>query len=274
MHAYISIDMEGVAGVATFGQAYRGGDGYPAAQRLMTAEANAAIAGAFDGGATEVTVNDSHAGMDNLLIEELDPRANVVVGLPKALCMMHGLGLGPEHDVALLIGYHAAAGEHGVLAHTFSDCFARYLVNGRPATEADVNAWLAARRGVPLGLVTGDDRTCAAAALTLPGVPVLEVKRAAGHTAANSLHPAVACERIREASRAAVAGAASLPRPEAPAEYVLVAELQKPDHVEKAALIPGVTATDALTVTATFDSPDDLLDVSLLILDLEPGRPW
>ncbi|WP_196810869.1 M55 family metallopeptidase [Arthrobacter sp. 35W] len=45
---FISIDMEGVAGVATFDQV-AGGYGYPRAQELMTLEVNAAIAGAFDG---------------------------------------------------------------------------------------------------------------------------------------------------------------------------------------------------------------------------------
>ena len=60
MRVYISIDMEGVAGVATLDQVARGGHGYPRAQQLMTNEANAAIAGAFEGGATEVLINDSH----------------------------------------------------------------------------------------------------------------------------------------------------------------------------------------------------------------------
>ena len=63
---FISVDMEGVAGVATLDQILRGGSGYPRAQELMTAEANAAIRGAFTGGADEVVVNDSHGTMDNL----------------------------------------------------------------------------------------------------------------------------------------------------------------------------------------------------------------
>ena len=63
---FISVDMEGVAGVATLDQIIRGGTGYPRAQELMTAETNAAIRGAFAGGADEVVVNDSHGTMDNL----------------------------------------------------------------------------------------------------------------------------------------------------------------------------------------------------------------
>ncbi|KAB2582375.1 aminopeptidase, partial [Rhodococcus erythropolis] len=52
MHVYISVDMEGIAGIATLDQTIRGGGGYHRAQMLMTAETNAAIAGAFDAGAT------------------------------------------------------------------------------------------------------------------------------------------------------------------------------------------------------------------------------
>ena len=46
----------------------------------MTADANAAIAGACDGGATEVLVADAHDGMLNLIWEALDPRAELIRG--------------------------------------------------------------------------------------------------------------------------------------------------------------------------------------------------
>ena len=121
MKVYISVDMEGIAGIATMDQIIRGGTGYPRAQALMTAEANAAIAGAFDAGAEAVVVNDSHGTMDNLLHEQLDPRARLVFGAPKAQCMAQGLN--DDTDVALFVGYHAPAGSHGVVAHTFSASF-------------------------------------------------------------------------------------------------------------------------------------------------------
>ena len=121
MHVYISVDMEGIAGIATLDQIVRGGHGYKRAQALMTAEANAAIAGAFDAGAQSVLVNDSHGTMDNFLHAELDPRARVLFGSPKLQCMAEGLTA--EHDVALFVGYHAPAGGPGVLAHTFSALF-------------------------------------------------------------------------------------------------------------------------------------------------------
>jgi D-amino peptidase len=58
MKILISVDIEGVAGVFHSQQVRAGNPEYERARRLMTEEANAAIAGAFDGGAAEVWVND------------------------------------------------------------------------------------------------------------------------------------------------------------------------------------------------------------------------
>jgi len=268
MHVYISVDMEGVAGVATYDQAYRGGSGYPSAQELMTGEANAAIAGAFDGGATAVTINDSHGTMDNLLLEKVDPRVEIVLGTPKAQCMMHGLA--PEHDVALFVGYHAAAGEFGVLSHSFSMCFSRFRVNGVTATEADVNALMAAGLGVPIGLVTGDDATCRDAVGKHPGVRTVQVKRAEGFLAATSLHPSVARDRIRAAAAETVAGVADLVVAPVPEALTLEVQVKQFHHLEQILKIPGFTALDTLTAQVTVGDPSTLFDMVALCYQLDP----
>src|SRR5690349_20270992 len=118
-NVYVSVDMEGVAGISALQQVMRGSGDFPEARRLMTLEANAAVEGACDAGATSVVVNDSHGDMFNLLPEELDPRAELLTGTPKPWSMMQGFG--PGYAVALFIGYHAPAGtEAAVLDHTYS----------------------------------------------------------------------------------------------------------------------------------------------------------
>src|SRR4029453_2002395 len=67
MKILVSVDIEGVAGVVHREQTLRGNPEYERGRRWMTAEANAAIAGALTGGATEVLVNDSHGDFRNLL---------------------------------------------------------------------------------------------------------------------------------------------------------------------------------------------------------------
>ena len=66
MRVYISVDMEGIAGISHPSPTRRDDSGYPASVELMIGEANATIEGALAGGADAVLVNDSHGGMYNL----------------------------------------------------------------------------------------------------------------------------------------------------------------------------------------------------------------
>lgn len=266
MRVYISVDMEGVAGVATHDQTVRGGHGYPRAQDLMTGETNAAIAGAFDAGATSVTVSDSHGTMDNIVHEQLDERARLVFGTPRAECMAHGLD--GDFDVALFVGYHAAAGEPGVLSHSFSGWFSRYLVNGETCSEAQANALYAASHSVPVGLVTGDDVICSVADTCFPGVVTVPVKKAEGWTAADTLHPAVARSAIREGAAKAVAQAGSLKPVAVPDRLVLEVQMQVPTAAETAAQVPGTVLVDPFTVRRELDSPAELLGLTTVWYNL------
>jgi D-amino peptidase len=254
---FVSVDMEGVAGIATFDQVIRGGTGYPRAQELMTAEANAAIRGAFDGGASEVLVNDSHGTMDNLLHDRLDPRARVVFGAPRPSCMVQGVS--PADSVAVFVGYHAAAGAHGVLAHTFSSNFTELRVNGEPMTEAEVNGLYTASLGVPVGVVTGDDQICDVARKAFPGAHVVDVKRAAGYSATDSLAPEAACAAIADTVRSAVAGTASLQAPPVPDELVLEVDFASPLMADFAASVPRTDRLTGRTLRGEVDSVEDLL---------------
>lgn len=258
MRAYVSIDMEGVAGVATPNQVRRGTDDYPAARGLMTREANAAVAGALDAGAEEVVVNDSHGDMANLLPDELDSRAELILGGPKVGGSMVE-GLDDSFGVALFVGYHAGAGvEGGVLAHTYSSAgFYDVRLDGRSATETELNAHLAAAHGVPVGLVTGDDKICALAADRLPGVRTVAVKRGRSSAVAASLHPRVACERIRAEAAEAVAGAGGLAPLEPPPGSVEV-DLTTLAKAEVCALAPGVERVGGRTVRFASDDYPEL----------------
>src|SRR3954465_12809016 len=152
MRVYISVDLEGVAGISPPGPPGRGaprdpaggGDlGSPEAVDLMVAETNAAIEGALAAGASAIVVNDSHGGMYNLRPVEVHPAATVVQG-QKPWSMVAGAdrdaGLGP-FGVALFVGYHARAGHPvGTLAHTYSMRPTLTLLGGRPTGEYGLNA--------------------------------------------------------------------------------------------------------------------------------------
>ena len=159
MHVFISADMEGITGVADPRDVVKGEPDYAAGQELMVGDVNAAVEGALDGGAESVVVNDSHSTMTNLPREALHGEARLIRGSSKPRGMTQGLA--PEHDVALFVGYHAKAGTPGaVLNHTiYAHELARLSVDGTEVGELGFNAGLAAYLGVPVGLVTGDDKT-------------------------------------------------------------------------------------------------------------------
>lgn len=242
MDVYISIDMEGVAGVTTREQCRRGADDYAIGRRLMTGEANAAVAGAAAGGADRIVVNDAHGDMANLVPDELDRRAELILGSPKIdHSMMEGID-GLPFAVALFIGYHAGAGvEAGVLAHTYSSSsFYDVRLNGRTMTETELNALVAGEHGVPVGLVTGDDRICALAEERLEAVRTVTVKRGHGYTVGASMHPEVAGEAIREAAAAAVDGASELEPTVEDGPFTLEVDLTDLSRAELCSLPPGV----------------------------------
>jgi D-amino peptidase len=87
MRVLISADAEGVTGVTNTTELLFGKPHWEWMRGMMTADVNAAIEGAFAGGATEVVVNDSHWTMTNVLIEQLDPRADLIKGFHKHLLL-------------------------------------------------------------------------------------------------------------------------------------------------------------------------------------------
>ena len=256
MRVFVSVDMEGVAGVATYDQIIRGGTGYGRAQELMTQEANAAIRGAFAGGADEVVVNDSHGTMDNLLHERLDPRARLVFGAPRPSCMVQGITR--DDALAVFVGYHAPAGAHGTLAHTFSSNFTELRVNGEPMSEADVNGLYAGSLGVPVGVLTGDDQICQRAEKAFPGITTVSVKDAGGHSTVDTLHPHVACERIEQAVASAVASGDVAPMA-VPDVLSLEVDFASPLMADLAASVPGTRRTSGRTLQRDVETADDLL---------------
>jgi D-amino peptidase len=208
MKVLISVDIEGIAGVFHPEQTRAGNAEYEQARRWMTHEANAAAQGAFDGGASQVWINDSHGGFRNLMPDLLDPRARLVLGKPRTLGMMAGLEASPE--LVFMIGYHARAQSRGILAHTInSAAFARVSLDGDEVGEARLYGRLAEEHGARVALLTGDDVFGAETLPAFPGARFLCVKSAHGYSSGVTETPAAACEAIRLAARETVEGAAS-----------------------------------------------------------------
>jgi D-amino peptidase len=253
MRVYLSVDMEGVAGVVHEDQTNPidpncAGE-YGRFRRIMTGEANAAVEGAVAAGATRVVVNDSHWLMRNLLAEDLHPAAELVSGSTKPRSMLEGIEEG--FDAACFIGYHARAGTaHAILDHTYTSRIFRVTLNGQEVGELGLNAALAGRFGVPVALVSGDQALAAECeALLGEGTRAVVVKHAVARHGARSLAPEEARRRIREGVTPAVR---KPPKPwtvSSPA--TIEVEFCSSHHADMAELAPGSERLGARAVRVT-----------------------
>jgi D-amino peptidase len=247
MRLYLSVDMEGVAGVAhpaqtTFDRESDRTD-YDRSRGLMAAETNAAIAAAFDAGANAVIVNDSHWQMRNLRAEDLDPRARLIIG-DKPFSMTQGIGPegdGEGFDAAAFIGYHAGAGHpSGVIGHTYASLVMEARVNGVPHNESGLNALRLGHHRVPVILVSGDDALAGEIEQLLPWAERVIVKRAQAGLVADMLSPDAARAAIAKGMAAAMGRLQQTPPYRLAGSLQLEVDLRLPIMADYCALIPTV----------------------------------
>lgn len=272
MRVYISADMEGVTGVTGPDDVIPGRPEYERFRRLLTADVNAAIEGAAEGGATEFLVNEAHDGMKNILIEELDERAEIIIGSRKPLSMMEGFY---DADVVFFVGYHARAGVDGILSHTYSAPTAVLEVelNGEPCSEARMNAALAGTEGIPVVLVTGDDVTCKEAKELYTRVKTAPVKVSIDRYTARCMAPSAAQQGIREAAESAVRGVGEMESyiPEPP--YTFTVEFVTANLAASTLRFPEITRTGDRRVSWTNGDYGTAYRMFLGVMGLASGDP-
>ncbi|CAM5735191.1 MULTISPECIES: M55 family metallopeptidase [Streptomyces] len=274
MKALISVDMEGVSGIVHSSETNPERYDYQRGRELMTADANAVIAGVLDAEPTaDVLVADAHGTFRNLLPERLDRRARLVRGKPRALNMLAGLD--EETDAALFVGYHVRAGEGpGVLAHTMNGEILDVRVAGRSLGEIGLNAAMAGHLGVPVVLLSGDDAACAEMTDLAPGTVTVPVKEALGMAAAVTLHPEEAQDRLRRAAADAVTRRTEIPPLALTGPLDVEVDLASPHTIDLAMLVPGVSrAAGARTVAFTAPDYGTAYRLTLLLAQLATIRP-
>jgi D-amino peptidase len=261
MRVYISVDMEGIGGVSHPDPTDPANVRYPAAVELMIGETNAAVEGAIAAGATDILVNDSHWAMTNLLPAAIHPAARLLQG-GKAWSMVAGAAPGPDgrarFDVALFVGYHARAGHpRGTIAHTYTSAPVETRLAGRPTGEYGINALVLGAWGIPVGLVAGDDALAEEVAEWLPWAERVVVKEADGGRSATSVHPSVACDRVRTGAETAVRRAAegSLRTLQIPPPVAIEIEFARGVLADHAAMVPGAQRIGDRGVRFESDDP-------------------
>lgn len=257
LKVFISVDMEGISGVVTSEECGASGSDYGYFRRIMSEEANAAVLGAFDAGATEVVVRDSHGSARNILPGLLDPQARLIrdwSGGPQG--MMEGLD--GSFDAVVFIGYHARAGTpDAIIDHTSSGNVTDFAINGQSLPEAGYNALMATHYGVPVVFVAGDQAVVDQVQELFGEVATVATKEGIG-AASNGLHPETAAEMIRAGVADAVSnrdryGLFDLEKP-----YTLTLKLKTEQSVWNGSWFPGARRTGDWELTYT---GDEILEV-------------
>ncbi len=258
MKILIAADMEGITGVVHWDQVMPGSEEYPRFRKLMTEDVNAAIRGAFAGGATSVVVTDGHNNGRNILIEELDSRATLNSGTPSPLSMVHGIDENVEG--VMYVGYHARMGAiNGILDHTWSDERVSGLwINDRAFGESGFNGAVCGHFDVPIIMASGDQTLCAEVRDFFGNkIETAQVKKANGRMSAECLPPAETAKLIEEVAKRAVINLKSgkAPKPlKVSAPIKMTIEFVQSDMADKAALMPGAKRANDRHLEYTSDN--------------------
>jgi D-amino peptidase len=259
LKVFISIDMEGLAGVVAGTDVSPTGRDYAHFRTIMAGEANAAIRGALMAGATDVVVRDSHGDKTNLLPGDLDRAATLIRGAstgPKN--MMEGID--GTFGAVIFIGYHAKAGTpNAILEHTSNGNVIDFSINGVSLPEGGYNALVAGLYKVPVVFASGDRALTNQLTQLLGPIDTVAVKEEIGGEASRGMSPEFARDSIQQAVTRAVRRRAELKPFTMPGPYTMILKVrnEKPPYKGAEKTGPGefkFTSPDLLEVLNAFNA--------------------
>lgn len=259
MNVYLSVDIEGITGVVHGDMMMPTEREYDRGRRLMTADANAAIEGLVQAGATYILVNDGHGPMRNLLFEEMHPAAHLLTGTGNAKehCQVEAAD-DRRFDAAVFVGYHAMARTpRAIHPHTIAGAAVSELrINGRPHGETGINAAVLGALGIPVVMVTGDTATVAEARDFLGEViETVAVKEARGRNAAICRPPSATRPEITEAAARALTRRGEIPPYTPDRPFDLEMDFVTMPQCDRAARTAGVERLGPMTIRVSGDDP-------------------
>lgn len=161
MKLYISVDMEGLAGITNWKDETEDRERF---RNAMNEQVEWVLEGIskskHNKEITHIYIADSHGGGQNLSYDRLndkDERVWLVSGNPRPQYMMPAMD--DSFDMVFLVGYHAGAGEvASSMDHTYSGASVQNVyINGQLMNEGTINsAYAGIVHKVPVGLIIGD----------------------------------------------------------------------------------------------------------------------
>ncbi|WP_099159410.1 M55 family metallopeptidase [Virgibacillus ndiopensis] len=246
MKLYVSVDMEGITGLPDYTYVDSSMHNYERARKIMTDETNYVIDAAYRFGCEDILVNDSHSKMNNILIDQLHPDAQLITGEVKPLSMVQGLD--NTYEGAMFVGYHARASQFGVMSHAMIHAVRNFYINDKPIGELGFNAYVAGHFGVPVLMVAGDDQAAKEAEELIPNITTAAVKETISRSSVKSLTPKKAGELLTEKVTQALENRHNVKPLIPPVNPELKIEFNNHGQAEWGNLMPGTEIEPGTTI--------------------------
>ncbi len=258
---FISVDIEGVAGIGHWDEAdhFHQRGAYFAEQMSLeaAAAAKAAIALGY-----EVVVRDAHASARNMNMRVFPEQTKFIRGWSGSpMKMMEGID--NNFTAAIYIGYHSAAYKmENPLSHTISSRrFQKITINGEIASEFLINTYLAYYYGVPVIALSGDQGICDEVRHFSPAIETFATLEGKGDSVL-SLHPEASINGIYKMVERALTKPLDNYTLNMPESFTLEIEYKQMAEVYRASYYPGAYIVDGRTVG--FKS-DDFFEIARAI---------
>jgi D-amino peptidase len=173
----ISVDIEGISGVATTAFSTIDARCYKQAIRLMCLNTNSVIDGILKAdGDAQIIVRDAHGEATNLIFENLHPKASLIQGWGNFFNMVQGID--NSFSGVFLVGYHAGGQNNcGVLSHTLTRNLNWIRIDNNIFNEAGWAGILAGFYDVPIAFLSGDDQAALEAKEQFENIETVQVKQ-------------------------------------------------------------------------------------------------
>lgn len=258
MNVYLMVDAEGISGIYTSSQVAADGERFSELRHYMTQDINACVEGLKEGGAEKIMVYDCHGASNSVIWDQLTPLAEGYI------CGTQSYGRMPyidEYDAIVLLGYHAKAGTPGaVLEHTMSSAaWQNCWINGELAGEVQIDASIAGEHGLPVIMVSGDDKVCAEAQALIENVVTVQVKTGLSSFGAILMPCKKAHDLIKEKAAEALRNAVNVKPLVAKVPVTIRLELLERQALPSQLRSPFVKIIDGRTYEVTANSVEEAL---------------
>lgn len=263
MKIFISIDMEGISGLTYWKESEE------KIGKFMTDEVLSVIDGIRDFDRNcEILVCDSHSYGRNLDIKRIYEDVKIVSGYPREFYMISQID--ESFDAGMFIGYHAPVGsKDGEMDHTYSSStIFEVKINGQVVGEAEINGAFLGEYGVPVVLISGDDKLKNFSQRFFPQTNFVVTKESLGRFSAKLYHPDYVHKILREEAKKALENI----------KNVKPLKFEKPIEIEItfintlmaefASLIPNSVRVSGRTIKFKSDSYKDIYNFLMASLSL------